>query len=222
MKITGDMMDQKIKQLLDDFFAGYPLRRMNKGEIILRPDETLQHVFYLVEGSVVQYDISAAGNEVVVNAFKPNAFFPMSLAINRTPSNYFFETATPVEMRAAPADDVVVFLKQHPDVLFDLLARVYRGTDGLQRRMAHLMGGNAKSRLIFELINAAYRFGERTDAGMRIPLTENDLAKRSGLSRETVSRTVNKLKVDGLVQVKQSNIVVADVVKLEKLLGSDL
>jgi hypothetical protein len=53
MKITGDMMDQEIKQLLDDFFAGYPLRRMNKGEIILRPDETLQHVFYLVEGSVV-------------------------------------------------------------------------------------------------------------------------------------------------------------------------
>lgn len=215
-------MDKKIKQRLDDFFAGYPLKTMEKGEIILRPEDTLEHVFYLVEGSVIQYDISSAGNEVIVNAFKPNAFFPMSMAINRTPSSYFFETATPVVLRMAPADDVVAFLKKEPEVLFDLLSRVYRGTDGLQRRMAHLMGGNAKSRLIFELINAAYRFGEKVPEGIRIPLTENDLAKRSGLSRETVSRTANKFKNDGLVIVRQNAIIVADVSKLEQLLGSDL
>lgn len=215
-------MEQEIKQRLDDFFGEYPVRRIDKGEVILRPDDKLEHVFYLTHGSVIQYDISSAGNEVVVNAFKPNAFFPMSMAINRAPSSYFFETATPVVVHVAPADDVVVFLKKNPDVLFDLLARVYRGTDGLQRRMAHLMGGNAKSRLIFELINAAYRFGEKTDDGIRIPLTENDLAKRSGLSRETVSRTANKFKNDGLVTVRQSSIVVADIAKLEKMLGSDL
>lgn len=215
-------MNNEVKQVLDVFFAGYPLRRIDKGEVVLRPDDMLEHVFYLVEGSVVQYDISAAGNEVIVNAFKPNAFFPMSMAINQTPSDYFFEAATPVVARLAPVSDVVAFLKKNPEVVFDLLSRVYRGTDGLQRRMAHLMGGNAKSRLIFELINAAYRFGEKTPEGIRIPLTENDLAKRSGLSRETVSRTANKFKQAGLLAVKQNSIVVSDVTKLESLLGSDL
>lgn len=215
-------MNQEIKQKLDDFFAKYPLRRMDKGEIILRPEDKLEHVFYLVEGAVVQYDISPAGNEVVVNAFKPNAFFPMSMAIHQSPSSYFFETVVPTAIRTAPVDDVIEFLKQHPDVMFDLLARVYKGTEGLQRRMAHLMGGNAKSRLIFELVNATYRFGERVSAGMRIPLTESDLAKRSGLSRETVSRTIKGLKDKTLVQVKQSSIIVTDVSKLEALLGSDL
>jgi CRP/FNR family transcriptional regulator, cyclic AMP receptor protein len=215
-------MSKEIKRVLDDFFAAYPLREIEKGEIILRPDETLEHVFYLMEGSVVQYDISTAGNEVVVNAFKPGAFFPMSMAINRLPGDYFFETATPVVMRSAPVEETVSFLKEHPEVMFDLLTRVYRGADGLLRRMAHLMGGNAKTRLIFELINAAYRFGEQSSDGILISLTENDVAKRSGLSRETVSRTMNKLKNDGLVRVKQSGIVVVDVRKLETLLGSDL
>ena len=215
-------MSNEIKRMLDDFFAVYPLREIEKGEIILRPDELLGNVFYLVEGSVVQYDISSAGNEVIVNAFKPGAFFPMSLAINRTPSEYFFETATPIAVRMAPVEKTVEFLKANPEVMLDLLTRVYRGADGLLRRMAHLMGGNAKTRLIFELINAAYRFGKQGQDGILIPLTENDIAKRSGLSRETVSRTMNKLKTEGLVQIRQAGILVIDVRKLETLLGSDL
>lgn len=214
-------MSRETKQIVDDFFAGFPLREVGKGEVLLRPGELLSHIFYLIEGSIVQYDISSAGNEIVVNAFKPGAFFPMSMAISRLPSDYFFETATRVVMRVAPAESAVVFLKEHPDVMLDLLMRVYRGSDGLLRRMAHLMGGNAKTRLIFELINAAHRFGKQNVDGILIPLTENDIAKRSGLSRETVSRTMNKLKVEKLIQVTQNGIVV-DVQGLESLLGSDL
>lgn len=215
-------MSKSVKQTVGDFFEEYPLRRFDKGEILIRPDERLNEVFYLVEGSVIQYDISGAGNEVVVNVFKPGAFFPMSMAINRTPNYYFFETSVPVAVRAAPVPRVVAFVKEHPEVLFDLLARVYRGTDGLQRRMAHLMGGNAHSRLVFELINAAYRFGERVPRGVVVPLTENDLAKRSGLSRETVSRAMNKLKSKGLVAVQTSGVVIFDIADLEDLLGTDL
>jgi CRP/FNR family transcriptional regulator len=215
-------MSKDVKHVVSGFFERYPLRRFDKGEILIRPEENLENIFCLIEGSVIQYDISSAGNEVVVNAFKPNAYFPMSMAINRTQNYYFFEAATSVTARVAPASRVIAFVKENPDVMFDLLSRVYKGTDGLQRRMAHLMGGNARSRLIFELINAAYRFGAQTPDGTLVPLTENDLAKRSGLSRETISRTMNKLKTDGYAYVQPSGVVIFDIAHLEDLLGSDL
>lgn len=215
-------MSKDVSQIVSKFFDDYPISYLQKGDVLIRPDEELKKVFYLVEGSIIQYDISPAGNEVVVNAFKPGAFFPMSTAINSTPNYYFFEAATPVKLRSAPINRVVTFLKNNPDILFDLLSRVYKGTDGLQRRMAHLMGGNAQSRLIFELLNAAYRFGEKADNGMRVPLGEGDLAKRSGLSRETVSRTMKKLKSQDLAYVEYGSIIISDVNKLEKLLGSEL
>lgn len=215
-------MNKDAPHTVKNFFEAYPLRRFDKGDVIIRPEEAVVSVFYLTEGSVVQYDISSAGNEVVVNAFKPFAFFPMSDAINHTPNHYYFEAVTPVAVHVAPAAHVVDFIKQNPDVLFDLLSRVYRGTDGLQRRMAHLMGGSAHTRLVFELINAASRFGEQGKNGIFVPLTENDLAKRSGLSRETVSRTMRKLKTDNLVLVRPVGITILDLASLEQLLGNDL
>jgi len=217
------MMDKEVKKTIQDFYDTFPLKRFEKGEVLIRPDETLKNVFYIVEGTVTQYDISPVGNEVVVNVFKPGAFFPMSMAINKTPNYYFFEASTSAAVRIAPTRKAVSFIKDNPDVMFDLLSRVYSGTDGLLRRMAHLMGGNARTRLIFEILNAAYRFGERDSEGNTvIPLTENDLAKRSGLSRETISRTMHKLKSDGFVKVQPFGIVLFKDANLEDLLGGDL
>lgn len=205
------------------FFTRYPLRRFDPRNIMIHASETPSGVFYITEGLVSQYDVTNSGNEVVVNVFKPGAFFPMSWAIHHTPNRYFFEATTPVTTHITPAADAVQFLKDNPDVTFDLLSRVYRGTDGLLRRMTHLMGGDARSRLLFELLNAAHRFGQRQqDGSIFIGLSESNLAKRAGLARETVNRSMQQIKETGLVTVTHGGIVVTRTDELEKLLDAAL
>lgn len=216
-------MDPEVKKTIEKFFSSYPLRHFEKGQILLRPDEKLSDIFYLVEGQIVEYDISPNGNEIVLNAFKPVSLMPLSNALNRNPNRYFFEAANSVTVRQAPVGKVMEFLKSNPNVVFDLLARVYRGTDGLMRRMAHLMGSNAEGRAVFELLNAARRFGKRTrDGSIMIPLTESDLAKRSGLARETLSRAIQSLKQAGLVRITSRGIVVPNLQRLEEASDSGL
>jgi CRP-like cAMP-binding protein len=212
-----------IEQEITSFFTGYPNCTFEKRQIIMGPDDLLPGVFYIVEGRVSQYDITTNGTEVVVNVFKPRAFFPMSWAINNTPNAYFFEASTKVVAHVAPASDAVQFLHDNPDVTFDLLARVYRGADGLLRRTAHLMGGGAKSRLLFELLNAACRFGEaRKNGSIYVPLKEGDLARHSGLARETVSRNLQVLKTANLLDITHNGVIIKDREQLELMLGTDV
>lgn len=214
---------QSIKEVVEDFFQDYPLVRFGKGQSILRPGDEVAKVLYLTEGRIIEYDISPAGNTVIINTFKPGAFFPMSSVLNAQKSEYFFDADSLVAARAAPAAHVVDFLKTNPEVTLDLLRRVYGGTDGILRRMAHLMGGNARSRLIYELINAAHRYGEvQPDGTLRISLSESDIAKRSGLSRETVSRIISELKASQLVSVHRSGIGIPRLASLEALIGDEL
>ena len=147
----------------------------------------------------------------------------MSSVINDIENHYFFEASLRTQVRVAPKADVIQFLRDNPDVLFDLLARVYRGVDGVLRRMADLMGGDAKSRLVFELLNATYRFGEQQpDGGIRVRLAESDLAKHSGLARETVSRLLQDLKTAHLIETSYRDISVKSVTDLETWLGANL
>jgi CRP/FNR family transcriptional regulator, cyclic AMP receptor protein len=216
-------MKEDIRKKVVGFFGAYPLRSFAQRQIMIRADETPNSVFYIVEGRVSQYDVTATGNEVVVNVFKPGSFFPMSSAINGTPNPYLFEASDAVKVRQAPAADAVAFLRANPDVMFDLLARVYKGTDGVLRRMAHLMGGDAQSRLTFELLNAAARFGQsHADGSTQITLTERDLAKHSGLARETVNRCMQNLKAAGLLDITRDGIIIKDLSQLDATLGSSL
>lgn len=212
-----------VEQKTLDFFGQFPKAIYKKGEALIRAEQDPTHVFYIIEGLVNEYDISSAGNEVIVNIFKPHSFFPMSSAINHTPNHYFFEAAIYTVVHKAPSESAVNFLRQNSDVTFDLLSRVYRGTDGLLRRMAHLMGGSARSRLLFELINTAMRFGvDQTDGGVFIPLSEGEIGKRSGLSRETINRTLREFKDSGAISVRPDGIVIANIAQLEQQLGIDL
>lgn len=216
-------MTSEIAKKIEAFFDNYTLRGMVQGHILIQAGDEPSGIFYLVEGEVRQYDISTHGDEIVVNVFKPPAFFPMSWAINRTPNQYFFEAATEISYRQAPAEAVVNFLKTNPDVTFDLLSRLYSGTNGLLRRMAHLMGGNARSRLLFELVVECRRFGQiQPDGSYLIALSEAELAKRAGLSRETVSRELTKLRGTNLVVVNRQGLVIRNLSDLEQELGNDL
>lgn len=95
--------------------------------------------------------------------------------------------------------------------------------DGVLRRMAHLMGGDAKTRLMFELLNAAYRFGEpHKDGSVFLPLKEGDLARHSGLARETVNRNIQALKTASLLTITHNGITVHDLKELEALLGANV
>jgi CRP/FNR family transcriptional regulator len=216
-------MTSTVTNKIERHFSKYPKRSYPKGQILVFADENPEHIFYIVEGSVRQYDVSYRGDEVIVNIFRPPAFFPMSWAINRTPNKYFYKTESETELHIVPVDDTLNFVKDNPDVLLDLLSRIYKGMDGLLGRVVHLMSGSAKSRLLYELIIECRRFGKKNKNGSyNLAVSEVDLAARSGLSRETVSREIHKLKTDGLVDVSSKGIVANNLESLEKKIGVEL
>lgn len=214
-------MNEDIKNKAEKFFSTYPSHQAAKGKVIIQAGDDPPGVLHLTKGQVHQYDIANNGEQIVVNVFKPPAFFPMSWAINKTPNQYFFEATSDIEYHLAPAEDAVQFLRDNHDVTFDLLARVYSGTDGLLRRMAHLMGGSARTRLLFELRIQAMRFGKPAQNGsVLLGMNEHDLATRAGLSRETVSREFRGLK--DIITVNRDGFLIKDVALLETELGREL
>jgi CRP-like cAMP-binding protein len=88
--------------------------------------------------------------------------------------------------------------------------------------MVYLMAGSAYARLITEVLITAKRFGERkANDSIVSSLSETDLAMRAGLTRETVSREMKRLKEKGLVEVRRNEIMVPDLAKLEEELAGD-
>lgn len=215
-------MPEEIAEKIHEHLSKYPKRNYPKGQILVFADENPEHIFYITEGRVRKYGVSYRGDEVIVNIFKPPAFFPMSWALNRTPNKYFYKTETEAELHIVPVDEALKFIEDNPDVALNLLRRVYMGTEGMLGRMIHLMSSSARTRLIYELVVECRRFGDKQpDGSYLLNLTESDLAARAGLTRETVSREMKQIKARDGVSMNSRQIIVNDIAKLRKVIGDE-
>lgn len=215
-------MNQSTKtaaQKIEQFFTPKKQISYSRGAYVLKAGAEPEYIYYLVSGLVRQFDISPHGDEVVVNVFKPGAFFPMSNAFNKTPDNYYFQAFNDVVVRRAPIQEVLSFVTSDSLILTDLLQRVYRGTDGLLKRMVQLMGGTSLSRFIEELLLQLERFGDTSeDNTIKLELSITELAARAGLTRETASRITSQLRESGCIKTSNHAFYITDKTALQQLL----
>ncbi len=208
-------MSKSIQAKIENFFYKYKSQNFKKNKILINISETPSNIYFLEDGWVKMYSLNKNGEEIILNIFKPNSFFPISLAINNNENNYFYEAQTDIKARLAPANDVIKFLESNPDVLFDLLKRVYRGLDGVLLKMEYAMTNDAKSRLILELVIQAKRFGNKSGKEISFNISINDLALSVGIARETVSRELKLLKEKGLISFEKKTLRIANIQRLE-------
>lgn len=184
------------------FFHHYPERTYQKGDVIIQAG-SVPPAYYIVEGSVAQYDISESGDKLIVNIYKAGAYISLASILNSLPSDFFFEASSDVVARQAPAKAVATFLKQNIDVTYDALARISRGSSGLMLRLARVMEGDAEGRILQELEIMRKRFAHDS---AEVKITKSELAAQTGLARETVSRALKRLSTQGIIKSGRGTI----------------
>lgn len=215
-------MNKAVIDKLEQFFTQFKHQTYKKGEILIRADDIPQGIFYLKNGVVRQYSISKDGEEQTLNLYKPISFFPLMWAVNDTPNTYYFEAMVEIEVYRAPKEQVVAFLKQEPEVLYDLVSRLYKGMHGLLSRIEYLQSGDAYMKVIFALLSATYRFGEtKENAEVELSITHREISALTGLTKETISRECTKLEGKKLIKNSNHRVVIKDIKKFEsELLGT--
>ena len=193
-------MQTQGKLRIENFFRQYRIETYKKGHTLLLADESPKYAYYLIKGRVKQYDISQRGDEIIVNIFKPGTYFMVLTALTGQSNSYYFSAETDITLCRAPKDAISQFVTNNPDVMQHMLIQAHVGFESVLRRMTHLMRRDARGRIAFEILLDAEGFGETPH--MRrytLSINETELASRAGLSRETVSREVSRLKKRGLL-----------------------
>jgi CRP-like cAMP-binding protein len=213
------MMEPDVAQKVNIFFSQFPSRIYRRDDILIYPKDEKKLIYYLEQGHVRQHVITKSGEDVTMNIYKPGAFFPMAHIVDTFHNTHTFEAIDNVFVKIAEYKAVVIFLKKEPDVLFDLLQRVYTGLEGVLSHMEQLMSGSARKRLLIALFILAKRFGKSmqdNNVHISLKLTHQDLAASTGLTRETVSREMALLKQQEFIDYANVSITIKNIQNIEK------
>jgi CRP/FNR family transcriptional regulator, cyclic AMP receptor protein len=202
---------------VDAFFSKFTRLQYKKGEVILRAGDPPAGVLYLKKGFVRMSFMAESGDLLVLHIYKAGSFFPMSWVVNNTPNRYCFESLTPVEIARAPREEVLKFIKFHPDVMEHFLERFLSGVDGLLMRFEHLVFESAYQKTILLLLYFVKNFSDVHEKGrLSVPLTHKEIAAWIGTTRETASIQIEALKYKKLISYNKRFIVIPAIQTLEE------
>lgn len=200
------------------FFSQYQPQSVAKNQILISPEDEIASVYFLKEGLVRMYSISSEGEEATLHVFRAGSFFPIMLFLSNRPNKYYFEAMEETSAVKASAKEVTEFIKTNPDVLFDLAIRFADAITGLMLRVEQLVSQKSYQKVASLLLYLAHAFGKKQERDISIELrfSHDQMGAWVGVTRETVSRQMERLEKEGIISQKNHKIIIKNIVELQK------
>jgi CRP-like cAMP-binding protein len=224
MQLTGQMIE--VIEVLESVSPGdlealaKRLRWKRYGadqQIISHLDESTD-VFLVIEGMVRVTVYSPAGKEVTFRDIEAGEYFGELAAIDGLPRSATVAALTDSLIACMSAEIFWEILRTYPDVAALVLKQLAGSIRALTERVFEFSALAVRNRVHAELLRLAHHHmvGENT-AMIRPAPTHAELASRVSTHREAVTRELNHLSRDGLVERQAGALAIHDVERLARL-----
>jgi CRP/FNR family transcriptional regulator len=179
-------------------FGGRATERLGAKEVLFWEGDAAEHLFEIVGGCLRLYKLMADGRRAITGFMFPGEILGVSFR-----DRYLFtaEAVGEVKLRRYPRAQMHANLARMPGLSREVLAMACDELSAAQDQMLLLGRKTAPERIASFLIAAAKRMS-RDDVPAReieLPMARLDIADFLGLTIETVSRVLTKLKNEGII-----------------------
>lgn len=200
-------------------------KQFDAGQIILTDDETPAYFANVLSGVVKLTKMLPDGREQIVGLQFGSDFLGRPL---RTRAPYFAEAATPVELCCFPTTEFEKLLKATPGIERRLFENALDELDAA-RDWILILGQKTAQEKVASFLHLLARRAMQTGCGHSpavgprevrfvLPLTRAEIGDYLGLTIETVSRQMTRLKSQGYIALDGLRIIIVpDIDRLEEL-----
>lgn len=187
-------------------------RRFARGEHLMHQGEPGERILVLLEGHVKASSVDSHGREMVLSFRGPGDVLGELTFSHAEPRSSDVTAIEPVEAQAVAASAFRGYLEQRPTAalaLIDVISRRFRDAN---RKRAQFGDLDTVGRIAARLIELCERYGDHTEAGIRIrlPVTQQDLGSWTASSRAGVAGALRTMRDLGWITTERRQITVLD------------
>jgi len=216
LKLTGLFGKLSTLELIDLFKTNqYIISQYKKGNIIHFESERCTSWDIILKGEVIVQKIDEKGNVLTVTEFKTGDNIGGNLLFSKHPYYPMSVLAKSDTNILHINKDFVLHLCRHSqDFLIQFLNCISDKTTILTNKIKSISMKSVRESII-DFLN--YEYYTQKNKVIKLCMTKKELAERLGIQRTSLSRELNKMKRDGLVDYDAHTITICDFNIIRKL-----
>ena len=194
-------------------------RKLRQGQILFTANEPSDGLYVVLSGSVRAFRENMDGREQTIHVERAGGTLAEVAVFDGGPypSTAMAEEASEVLFLAKK--DVRSFLLKYPEAALTALAILSKKLRKIASLAEQLALQDVSQRLVTLLLEEAQRTTYTLQDGVSfsLPFSQTQLAARLGSVREVVSRSLQKLVLQGVVSIDGHHVVILNLIALRKL-----
>jgi len=205
------------------FYRNNPTVKFLKDETILLKDVIPKYIYCIKSGVVQKFSLSSNGIKQSISFEIIDDIFPKSFAFSKTTKTIFeYRAFTNCELYLISVEDFKSQLAYNFEFTKKMLSRAISTLMGNSIKIDALEKSHAEQKIIhmFRYLCLIYGTGRWNGlVRIEVPLTQQDLAELTGLTRETINMELSKLIKLKIASSYQKHYTI-DTIKLNELADS--
>lgn len=192
-------------------------RHFETGEVVFREGDGGDTCYIVKSGLARAVRQHSDGRSITLAHFGTGDIFGELAMFDEEPRSATVDVIEQVEVVAIPGRDMQRLMREYPEIAVKLIAALAQRLRATNERLARQSFQTVQSRVaavLAQMVSAA-RSDSEGDGDVVIALTQADLAKLAGSSRESASRFLATLERSGVITQGRGRLTVHDPGALE-------
>jgi len=199
----------------DELYSGSKEVVFTKKEMIIKHGSMPLAVAYVSEGLVKMYDEYPGNRKHILHIIKSNEFIDVFSVFSDLPYHFSASALLDTKVVMFERNVIINIASRNPVFASNTLRYLSVLSVFLLRNVIDLYRKNLKGRIAFLLL-----FLSRdvfSSDHFALPLSRQEIADFSSMSRENISRTLNEFHKEGIINIDNDTIQILNEVLLEKI-----
>lgn len=214
--IFSILEEPQLKEITDKITQ----KTYKKGEMIFFEGDKSEKLYVINSGKVKIFKYTKEGKEQILYIISTGDFLGDLSLLKKEDFKFNAEALEDVNMCQLTKEDFDEAVRENPEIALKILEVLYERIYKLENLVQSLSTKDIESRISRLLLSFIKDFGVPEDdiVKLELPLSREDMANYIGVTRETISRKLNSMQDEGIIDlIGNKTIILKDLEYLEDI-----
>lgn len=174
-----------------------------KGEKLFNEGDRIDSMIIISAGRVKGFRYTTDGREQILYIFSEGDFIGEKNILRNSSATYSAEALENTEVCIINRDHFCQLMMSKPEISIKIMEELCGRLERLEGMIEKVGTRDAEARVGMLLLEFAAKYGKENAAGVTVmlPLSREGMASYIGVARETVSRKLNRLQDEGVIEL---------------------
>lgn len=219
LRLEDFLSSERSEDAIRSLIADRPINHYRKKQLIYAEGNRPARMYHILKGKIKTYKSNEDGKSLVTDLYGPGDFLGYIALLEETNYKDSAEAMEDCELAIIPKEEFDQLLNKNPGVARNFIRLLAKNITEREESLLGIAYHSLRKKVAQAILKLKHKLAPDSNSAIPIKISRDNLAMIAGTATESMIRTLADFRSEGLIDIRDGQILVLQEKKLSQLLN---